>query len=706
MSLKDLHLRNAYDSDFDDILNDFYIPALSNSIKYKRLAGFFTSSSLAVAAKGLSKFISTGGYMKLICGAKLRKADVEAIREGYEKPARVIERMMMGDLGKLEDEFIRDHVRALGWMVANNKLEIKVAVVVDENGLPTDRENVEKQGIFHQKVGILEDSEGNKISFSGSDNETASAWQANIEEFKVFRGWKEYEKDYLDADLERFEKFWNGTSKRTKVVNIPTAIKDKLIEMAPDNIEELDLEKWSKRKAKEEKEKIKLRDYQKEAIKKWLENGKRGIFEMATGTGKTFTALGCFKRVLEDEKKLITVIACPYDHLVKQWLDDIKDFGISLDTIIADSSNPGWKNKLSDYLLDIKNGIAERLIVLTTHATLPSSDFMDIISTVDKKLLLIVDEVHGIGAPKRREGLVEDYRFRLGLSATPKRWADYEGTNEIFGYFGNTVFEFSLKKAINTVNPDTGETYLTPYEYKPYFVELTDDELLRYEMETEKLAKAYYRSKDKKEREELFTKLCVKRQKIITNATNKYTAFKEILDEMEPIKHCLVYCSPEQIGRVQDILNKKDVIQHKFTLHEGTQPEDKYGGLSEREFLLQKFAEGTYPALVAMRCLDEGVDVPPARNAIILASSGNPRQYIQRRGRVLRHFPGKEKAIIYDIIIVPTLSSSMNPEFFELERKILSKELRRYKEFAYIATNTMECLNRIEDIEEEYNLLI
>jgi hypothetical protein len=229
MSLKDLHLRNAYDSDFDDVLNDFYIPALSNSIKYKRLAGFFTSSSLAVAAKGLSKFIANGGHMKLICGAKLRKADVEAIKEGYEKPARVIEMMMMENLEKLEDEFIQDHVRALGWMVANNKLQIKVAVVVDANGLAMDRENVEKQGIFHQKVGILEDSEGNKMSFSGSDNETASAWQANIEEFKVFRSWKEYEKGYLNADLERFEKFWKGTSKRTRVVNVHIAIKDKLI---------------------------------------------------------------------------------------------------------------------------------------------------------------------------------------------------------------------------------------------------------------------------------------------------------------------------------------------------------------------------------------------------------------------------------------------------------------------------------------------
>lgn len=118
--------------------------------------------------------------------------------------------------------------------------------------------------------------------------------------------------------------------------------------------------------------------------------------------------------------------------------------------------------------------------------------------------------------------------------------------------------------------------------------------------------------------------LCIKRQNIIKNAINKYEAFREILDDIGQIKHCLIYCSPEQMDTAQDLLNEKGIIQHKFTLHEGTRPEEKYGGLSEREFLLRKFAEGTYLALVAMRCLDEGVDVPPAKMAVILASSGIP----------------------------------------------------------------------------------
>jgi superfamily II DNA or RNA helicase len=705
MCLKDIKLKKAYSSDFDNILFDFYIPVLSHSVGYNRLAGFFSSSSLAIAARGISKLIKNNGIMRLVVSPKLRKDDLDTILLAHKEPEKLIEEKMLNELEKMEDEFIKNHVYALGWMVANGRLEIKVAMICDEHGNPLSYEEGEKSGIFHQKVGILKDVEGNIVTFSGSINESAAGWLGNIEEFKVFRSWDTSEQEYVEADILKFNTFWNNLSGRVKVMKIPEAVEKKLIELAPKDVEELDLEKGypmvSRRRGK-----ITLYEHQKEAVKSWVKNGMRGIFEMATGTGKTFAALECLEKVLEEREELITVVACPYDHLVKQWLDDIKIFGISSEVIIADSSNPSWKNKMVDSILDIKNGINDTLIVETTHATFSTDDFVNIIKTVNEEILLIVDEVHGIGAPKRKEGLIDSYTFRLGLSATPKRWFDIEGTEKIFDYFGDTVFEFSLKEAINTINPSTGETYLTPYEYKPYFVELTDEELWRYEKETEKIAKTYQKTKDEGKREELFSLLCIKRQNIIKNAINKYEAFREIIEDIGQIEHCLIYCSPEQINTVQDILNEKGIIQHKFTLHEGTLPEEKYGGLSEREFLLRKFAEGTYQALVAMRCLDEGVDVPPAKIAVILASSGNPREYIQRRGRVLRHFPGKERAVIYDILVVPTLSKSINPYLMNIERRILGKEFKRYKEFAYIATNTLDCLNKIEDIERRYSLVV
>lgn len=700
MVLRELNLKKSYDSDFDDILNQFYIPALSNSIRYDRLAGFFSSSALALAARGITKFISNRGQMRLVCGAKLQAADIDAIKKAGENPEEIIEKTMIRDLSTMEEEFIRDHVCALGWMVAKNTLEIKVAIVADESGQPLEAAKAAAQGIFHQKIGILRDEKRDVISFSGSCNESASAWKSNIEEFKVFCSWNSNEEEYIRADTRKFEKFWNDSSDRARVIDIPEAIRRRLIQIAPSSIEELRIEE-RKGESIQNPSRIRLWDHQEHAIANWLNNGGRGIFEMATGTGKTFTALGCLREITKKTRRIIAVIACPYDHLVRQWHECLGKFHISPEIVIADSSNPHWKNQLADQIYDIKNGISDCLVVLTTHATFSGKEFQNIIGLTNERKFLIVDEVHGIGAPQRKTGLVEDYYFRLGLSATPRRWFDPEGTSTLFEYFGNTVFEFSLGKAIRTVNPSTGQTYLTAYEYKPCFVALTDEELEKYEKETHRIARIYYQTK-KEKMEELYTKLCVRRQKIVKNAINKYKAFEGILDSLGQVHHCLVYCSPQQISRIQNILNNRNIIQHEFTMKEGTSPKREFKGLSEREFLLQRFADGTYQALVAMKCLDEGVDVPQARTAMILSSSGNPRQYIQRRGRVLRHFPGKKKAIIHDIIVEPLLSDIMEPELAHLEKEIFEKEIRRYKEFAFDALNAMECLAKIEEVEERY----
>jgi len=346
--------------------------------------------------------------------------------------------------------------------------------------------------------------------------------------------------------------------------------------------------------------------------------------------------------------------------------------------------------------------VSERLLVFTTHNTFSSNDFMNIMKDSKKrkpnqKLFLIVDEVHGIGAPQRRIGLIDEYDYRLGLSATPKRWFDLKGTDRIFNYFCDVVFEFSLKDAIN-------EGYLTPYIYKPHFTFLTPEEMERYEAETRKISRAYYRSKDEDEKDEIYTLLCIKRQKIIRNASNKLVVFKEILNEIPEIKYCLVYCSPQQIRNVQDILNSKNVIQHKFTESEGTRADEKFDGISERDFLIKQFSLGIYHALVSMRCLDEGVDVPPARLAIMLDNSGNPREYIQRRGRVLRKFPGKTNAVIHDIIVEPVLKPNISRELGGLERKIIAKELERYRDFASSAENAAECLKTMENVEAKYGI--
>jgi primosomal protein N' len=362
MTLTELNLKHCYDSDEDDILNDFYIPVLEQSIIYYRLAGFFRSSSLAVAARGVQGLLKNEGKMKLIAGAVLSKEDVDAIKEGTDNPEDVIERTMIKDLNDIRDEFIKDHIKALSWMIANKKLDIKIALVIDQNGNFLEKDNIEQNGIFHQKIGIFEDTENNTLSFSGSANESASAWKNNIEDFNVFRGWMEAEKPYLEADLKRFHKFWNGEATRTKIIDVPTAIREKLISLCPSKISDFDLDKWNQKK-EILKKKVELRPYQNKAVSNWLAHNKKGIFEMATGTGKTFTALACVNEVIKNYKKSMIIISCPYQHLIQQWNREIEKFCISADIIIADSSNLSWKHELTDTLIDLSLGYKQRIFM-------------------------------------------------------------------------------------------------------------------------------------------------------------------------------------------------------------------------------------------------------------------------------------------------------------------------------------------------------
>lgn len=707
MNLRDLDIRQSYDSDTDDILSSFYIPSLQVSVKYQRLAGFFSSTSLAVAAKGIAALISNRGKMQLICSAKLSEEDVQAIITAGKEPADLIEINAISDLAQIEilqNQFILDHVKALGWMVANGLLEIKVAIVNDLINKPMDYFSIIQAGIFHQKVGILYDADNNIVSFSGSDNESASGWTRNIEEFKVFRSWDESQKSYLGADLKKFEKFWNGQGKRVNVIDVPDAVKNKLVEIAPKDIDLIisDLRKYHKSTVKKE---VTLWDHQLKAIDKWLSNNKRCLFEMATGTGKTFTALGCLRYLMKEEKKLITVIACPYSHLISQWYGDLQEFDISARILIADSTNIKWKNELMDGVLDSQNGRNDKFIILTTHDTFCSKDFMQIMrETKDAKVFFIGDEVHGMWSEERKKGFVGDFPYRLGLSATPDRWFDPEGTKDLLEFFGiktdDDKYVFSLEDAIKKINPATGLTYLTPYEYHPYFCSLGGEELERYIEESKKLVRLFFSSQQDDEKRNIFNLIAIKRQEIIKNAENKYVCLEEILNDIKDINHLLVYSSPEQIRGVQQILYNRNIIQHKFTMAEDTKPSKEYDGLSERDYLLQQFSEAKIQALVAIRCLDEGVDIPKAQTGIIMASTGNPRQYIQRRGRILRRFPGKEKAVIYDIIVVPLIDKGIPEEIVDIEKKFLSRELIRYKEFSNVAINKLDCIRKLIEIEE------
>lgn len=663
MSLKDLEIKHEYDSDEDCLPTQFYIPVLSESIKYYRRSGFFSSSSLAVSAQGLAELIKKDGEMKLICSVQLSREDYNSIERVLDDPYKFLEETQIGkDLDNIADDFERDHVEALGWMLANGFLQIKIAF--PRKG----------KGLYHPKVGIFLDDEGNYISFSGSENETFNGMLENVEEFKVFRSWhNEWEKADADSDLDKFQKEWSGLRKKTVVIDLPKFLKDELVKFAPHDKADLKIlkENFYSNYTKSNKS-LPSRDYQNTAVANWFKNNCKGIFNMATGTGKTITALNCYKELREkSENNFLTLIVCPQQHLVGQWIEEIEKYFDNY--IFSTVNNSHWSSDIKNFLADTSFGNLKFPFLLTSHRKFSSEDFLKIIYHHLKKynleVLIIVDEVHGVGASKYQKGLCPLYKYRLGLSATPKRYFDDEGTQYLKDYFSRSVYEYKLKDAIKN-------GFLTPYYYVPHFVSLEGEELEEYLELTKKIAIKYENNKNFEDLS--LTQDFIKRQAIIDNANSKLKELKVILNNEEKIDHLLVYCSSKhrngikQINEVRKILNNMDIISHKFTGEEN---------IEERMAIIRNFEQGDYKALTAMKCLDEGVDITSAKMAIFMSSTSNPREYVQRRGRVLRKFPGKEIAIIHDLVVLPSLKNLTLSE-----KTIIDKELNRFYEFRDGAT--------------------
>ena len=678
MNFQELGFKEHYDSQKDNLLNDFYIPALANSKKYRRVVGYFNSKSLASVALGLKDFILNNGKMDLLCGVDLNPSDVNMITFASEHPEEILTSSFLNELDSIEDEIVNNHIKVLGWMIANNLLRIRVAVKVNSEGIPVSN----GEGILHYKIGLMYDYNDNLISFSGSVNETSAAWEKNLEEFHLFRDWESGDLVHLKYNLDTFTDLWNSREDSYKILDIPEAVEQKLIDNAPDDFSDLVFEKYSSGGGGIPPI-IDLYDYQKEARDLWFNNGKQGIFVMATGTGKTYTALGCLEKLLNFNSRLIAVITAPTKHLLPQWEKSIKKMNLNINRVIIATGDTKWRPVLEDNLLSLKLNSMDNLIILTTHDTLANEDFINYLceyKTVD--YFLIGDEMHGLGSPYRSHGLIKKlYEYRLGLSATPTRYSDEE-SNFLFDFFGDELYKISLRQAIyDFYNPDTKQSYLTPYNYYPYFLSLTDDELKKYK----KITSALFKYRD----EEYCRKkanLLFQRAEIIKDAHNKFGVFEKILSDIDDYSGLIVYCSHNQINKVLEILSKHNIVSHKFTMDEGTSPLIEFGGLSEREIILKDFSEGNYQALVAMHCLDEGVDVPSASKAIFMCSSNSSREFIQRIGRVIRRNPGKTHADIYDLIIKPS-GDKLDKSSQKIEELIFEKEKSRYKKIGYIAEN-------------------
>jgi DNA phosphorothioation system restriction enzyme len=437
---------------------------------------------------------------------------------------------------------------------------------------------------------------------------------------------------------------------------------------------------------------IALRSYQQQAVENWFANRGRGTLKMATGSGKTIAALAMATELYQKIGLQVLLVVCPYRHLVTQWARECQNF--NLEPILAFENAHHWQSQLANQLYTVRSGHRHFLTIITTNSTLMSDRFQSHLKYFPEKTFIIGDEAHNLGAPRLEESLPRSIGLRLALSATPERYFDEEGTDTIFNYFGPVLQpELSLGDAI-----ELGA--LARYVYYPLAINLTESEAQIYAKITKRIGWALMECEGNFNHKNV-TALLMQRSRLVGAAANKLTALRHLMSTRRNTTHTLFYCGDgiveetgeSQLDAVVRILGRE--IGYRVNIYTAQT------SVSERETLRKQLETGQLQGLVAIRCLDEGVDIPTIQTAVILASSSNPRQFVQRRGRILRTYPGKSRATLFDFIVIPP---DLDRETWEIERNLLKKELRRFVEFANLAENAEIASLQLLEIQNKYGL--
>jgi superfamily II DNA or RNA helicase len=696
-TLRELQLLDSYDSSDpgQDIACDFLIPVLEVAETYDRLSGYFNSGMLAAAPRGMASFLSRGKKMRVIASPQFSNSDIEALKSGIsdgERLSRIEKALSRGieNLDAITDEFEKDHVAAFCWALQSGQIEIRIAIPL---------ENAAREPLFHTKIGFVSDKRGDSLSFSGSINETAAGWSTNIEEFKVFESWasaKDAGRCFSDRD--RFLRFWNESGKtKVQVFSLPEAIEKNLLKLAPkeESFLRLTRDRYAERAAPSASRFDLLRTYQKRAVERWELDSRRGLLVMATGTGKTKTAAAAIERAREQEERLLVVVTAPQQHIAAQWASELAD----MDPVTSWGAG-SWRRRVSQRIDEISIGYRKHLLVIMVQQSGAKDETQALWRQAEAtklKSLLVADEAHGLGAKEMRKNLAPSFDWRLGLTATPDRYFDDEGKSVLQDYFVKVSDSFSIDEALKWIDPVTGNAPLCQYRYFPYFFQLEPEEVEEYEALTKKAIRKGAGIDRFGDGNDDVAKLLIRRANIVKTSKAKMPAFRQAIKDHAPVTQAIVYCQDTvQLNEAASELGRAGYLSRRFTGDEGTKPEPRFGGDSERARILRDLASGAVGALVAMRCLDEGVDVPSAQLGFLLASSGNPREFIQRRGRILRPFPGKRSASIVDFVCVPPISEFADEETRELERSIFKREILRMFELSGSAINSLEVTMKLD----------
>ena len=706
---KDTAWKGVYRSDADNLLEDFYLPGLMQSVAYDRAVGFFSASMLSFAAQGISALVKNDGHMRLIFGGEIDEDDAIAIGNGYDLRS-LSDKVGLGLLRTIDDiaqALTTQRLETLSWLIAQGRLNIKIAL--------------KRRGMYHEKIGIFTDKSGDRLVFQGSANETTYALMPdfNFESINVFPVWREELKDHFQPYIDGFERLWINETKDTCVIDFPEAAREKLVKImvrqkrAPSSEIEVDL--WRKLNSNKKVPvdhnqgypsvpktykgaAFTLAEHQRAALNAWKSQSFNGIMAMATGSGKTVTAIYGLVKLFESTKKLFLIVAVPYQALADQWIEELSGFGI--EAIPCYQSVDEWADRLSQTVTLFQTGAQKFAACVVVNRTLTSDGFQQRIGRIPGEYLAFIgDECHHHAAAAVSNSVPAHARIRLGLSATPKHYFDESRTASLIKYYGQIVYEYDMTQALK-------DGVLTPYNYYVHFVDLTDAETEQYLELSEKIAKAAagvdVEDTDSISNDQL-KMLLFKRARLLGNAQNKLVKLQELMARVMPSPFHLFYCGDgindevgEGLARQVDMVSRL-LYDRGWKVAHFTAREDA----KTRKLTLDNFRVGLLDGLVAIRCLDEGVDVPDCRTAYIMASSRNPKQFIQRRGRILRRAPNKDYAVVHDLLV--RLPDGVTPAL-RVSRKLVMAELARVSEFGRLATNRADVYLTLAPLLNQFDL--
>ena len=638
MSLAELSFRTSYHKGESDIAGDFYIPCMLRAINYSRAVGFFRSSIFVLAWPALRNFVSRGGTIRILCSHVLSNEDIDALSAGYS--ARMDEKLQRHFCEEvkalIEDPLLREPARLLSGLVADCVVDLKVALVGPSTSGARTR-------IFHDKLGIFEDESANTVVFKGSMNETwlGLAADGNLESVDVAVSWLgDRDSERVTTETEYFEKLWGNEYSGVNVKPFPKVAREDLVAAAPADWSQMLgalLENGSRSPSPADART--LWPHQATALSSWATHDRRGILAFATGAGKTFTAIMAIREALRQDE--VPVVILPDRVLFDQWARELQrsfpdgEVGV----LRAGAGSSRW----SDILRDWTSPGGPPRLVLATIQTASSHNFLAQLRG-GPHLMLVVDEVHRAGSRKNSNVLDEQIfaGARLGLSATPERFRDPVGTEMILGFFENILEpRYTLGDAIR-------DGFLCEYFYRPHVVELDGIEKNAWDRLTKEIGALVTRGPSGDESVESFEQrvdlLRIRRARVIKKAKGKVALARQLLESsFEYGQRWLLYCDDmPQLQAVQTELERSGLPVLVFHSQMQGDRTETLGWLTDRGGIV-----------VAIRCLDEGVDIPLVSHALVLASSQNPREFTQRRGRVLRKAEGKNLAHIHDCIVMP-----------------------------------------------------